>query len=65
MLTIQYLCDDRVPQSIYEECQSVAIDECYFHAMEQSIDGTGICFSVEEMEADNDFSNTSPCACDR
>ena len=65
-LTVQHLCDDRIPQSIYEICLQQWDDACYLDAMQQSIDQTGICFTAEEMMADNtDTSNTSMCACDR
>ena len=63
-LQVQYLCDDRIPQSVYEDCPNV--EQCYLDAMQQSIDGTGMCTTSEEAMADNtDTSNTSMCACDR
>ena len=66
VITVQYLCDDRIPQSIYEDCQSQWDENCYLAAMQQSIDQTGICTTTDEMMADNtDTSNTSMCACDR
>ena len=64
-LSIQFLCDDRIPQPAVELCQQWN-DQCYIDAMQQSTDGSGICSTVEEMMADSsDSSNTSMCACDR
>jgi len=71
MLIIQFLCDDRIPQSAYESCESCDVtcpqgsDQCYIDAMQQSTDGSGICSTVWEMMEDStDSSNTSMCACD-
>ena len=66
VLTIQVLCDDRIPQSVYETCLLQNDFQCYIDAMQQSTDSSGICTTSEEMMADNfDTSNTSMCACDR
>ena len=63
---VQYVCDDRIPQSAYEICLLQNVEQCYLDAMQQSIDGTGICTTSEETIADNtDTSITSMCACDR
>ena len=65
VMSIQFFCDDRIPQQAVESCQQWS-EQCYIDAMQQSTDGSGICFTVEEMMADStDSSNTSMCACDR
>jgi len=64
ILSIQLLCDDRIPQPAVESCQQLDL-QCYIDAMQQSTDGSGICSTLEEMKADStDSSNTSMCACD-
>ena len=62
-MVITWMCDERVDESVWQVCASVAVDQCWLDAMAPY---TPECNSVDYAIADSgDTTATSACACDR
>ena len=62
-IVITWMCDERVDESVWQVCASVAVDQCWLDAMAPH---TPECDNVDYAIADSgDTTATSACACDR